>query len=146
MATKNKTTWTDADVKKFIESYVENDQKKKDAYELISLMKKWSGYKPGMWGPTIIGFGRYEYTYASGHGGAAPILGFSPRKAAFSLYVYSPTEKSKKLLPTLGKFRMGKSCIYVKKLADINIPVLENLCRDSIEYVQQNHECACHGS
>jgi hypothetical protein len=96
-----------------------------------------------MWGPTIIGFGSYHYKYASGHEGDAPMLGFSPRKAEFSLYVYSPREDNTHLLDNFGKYKMGKACIYIKKLADIDISVLEVMCRDSIAYLEEHHECAC---
>ena len=141
---KNKTTETDVDVYEFIDSYVDKEQKKTDSLELIKLMSSWSGYEPKMWGPTIIGFGSYHYKYASGHEGDAPILGFSPRKAKFSLYVYSKTDKSDALLAELGKFKMGKACIYVNKLSDINIDVLEQMCKDTIEYLNEHHECfAC---
>ena len=141
---KNKTTETDVDVYEFIGSYVDKEQKKTDSLELIKLMSSWSGYEPKMWGPTIIGFGSYHYKYASGHEGDAPILGFSPRKAKFSLYVYSKTDKSDALLAELGKFKMGKACIYVNKLSDINIDVLEQMCKDTIEYLNEQHECfAC---
>ncbi len=143
MATTNKTTATGVDVTAFINSYVDNEQKRADSYTLIKLMREWSGFDPHMWGPTIIGFGSYHYKYASGHEGDAPILGFSPRKAEFSLYVYSKTEESDQLLKQLGKFKMGKMCIYVKKLADINIDTLEKLCKASITYVNEHHECAC---
>ena len=143
MAVKNKTNYTGADVTDFINLYVDNEQKKADSFQLIELMSKWSGFEPKMWGPTIIGFGNYHYKYASGHEGDAPILGFSPRKAEFSLYVFVPTEESKHLLHDLGKFKMGKSCIYVKKLSDINIPTLEKLCKTAIAYVNEHHECAC---
>ena len=143
MAAKNKTTETEVDVTDFINSWVDNEQKKADSFQLIELMTKWSGFEPKMWGPTIIGFGSYHYKYASGHEGDAPILGFSPRKAEFSLYVYSQTEDSKHLLDDLGKFKMAKACIYVKKLSDINIPALEKLCKYSIAYVNEHHECGC---
>lgn len=143
MAVKNKTTWTEVDVDFFINSYVENEEKKLDSFKLIELMTKWSGFEPKMWGPTIIGFGRYHYKYASGHEGDAPMLGFSPRKAEFSLYVFSETDESRRLLEDFGKFKMGKACIYIKKLSDINIPILEKLCRASIAYVNEHHECAC---
>ncbi|MBK8089340.1 MAG: DUF1801 domain-containing protein [Chitinophagaceae bacterium] len=143
MAVKNKTTETEVDVKDFINSWVDNEQKKADSFQLIELMLKWSGFKPKMWGPTIIGFGSYHYKYASGHEGDAPIIGFSPRKAEFSLYVFSPTEENKHLLNDLGKFKMGKACIYVKKLNDINISALEKLCKTSIAYVNEYHECVC---
>lgn len=140
---KNKTTETQVDVFDFIESYVDNDQKKADSYQLIELMKEWSGFDPKMWGPTIIGFGSYHYKYASGHEGNAPILGFSPRKAQFSLYIYSKTEKSDALLKDLGKFKMGKACIYFKKLTDIHIPIVKELCMETIAYLNEHHECAC---
>ena len=140
---KTKTTNTGVNVIDFINSYVGNDQKKADSFRLIELMREWSGFEPNMWGPTIIGFGNYHYKYASGHEGDAPIIGFSPRKAEFSLYVFSPTEESKKLLGELGKFKMGKVCIYAKKLSDINISTLEKLSKISIAYINEHNECAC---
>jgi hypothetical protein len=138
-----KTTYTGKDVMEFIHSYVDNEQKKTDSFRLITLMQEWSGFEPKMWGPTIIGFGNYHYKYASGHEGDAPIIGFSPRKSAFSLYIYSSTERSKELLAELGKFKMGKACIYVKKLSDINISTLHELCVESIKYLNEHFECAC---
>jgi len=143
MATKNKTTATAINVDTFIHAFVDNDQKKADSFRLVELMREWSGYEPKMWGPSIIGFGEYHYKYASGHEGDAPIIGFSPRKAAFSLYVFSPTEENKHLLDNLGKFKMAKACIYIKKLSDINIDTLEQLCKTSIEHINKHHECAC---
>ena len=143
MAKANKTNETKVNVTDFVNSYVENEQKKTDSFELIKLMTECSGFEPKMWGPTIIGFGSYHYKYASGHEGDMPIIGFSPRKAEFSLYVYSPTEESKPLLDELGKFKMGKACIYVKKLSDINIDTLEKLCKATISYINEHHECAC---
>ncbi len=143
MAVKNKTTETEVSVKDFINSWVDDEQKREDSFQLIDLMKKWSGFEPKMWGPTIIGFGSYHYKYASGHEGDAPILGFSPRKAAFSLYVFTATEDNKHLLNDLGKFKIAKACIYIKKLSDINIPALEKLCQSSIKYINEHHECAC---
>lgn len=140
---KNKTSYTQVNVTDFINSYVDNDQKKADSFRLVELMREWSGFEPEIWGPTIIGFGNYQYKYASGHEGDAPILGFSPRKAAFSLYVYSPTEESKKLLGNFGKYKMGKACIYVKKLSDIDTSILHKLCNESIAYINEHHECAC---
>ncbi|HZF65820.1 MAG TPA: DUF1801 domain-containing protein [Chitinophagaceae bacterium] len=146
MATKNKTAETNVSVNEFVNSFVDKEEKKQDSFRLIDLMREWSGFEPKMWGPTIIGFGRYHYKYPSGHEGDAPLLGFSPRKAEFSLYVYSPTEESKDLLKNLGKFKIGKACIYVKKLSDINIDVLEKLSKISIAYVNEHHECACRAS
>ena len=140
---KTKTTYSGENVTDFINSYVDNEQKKADSFRLIELMQEWSSAEAKMWGPTIIGFDNYHYKYASGHEGDAPVLGFSPRKAAFSLYVYSDTERSKLLLAELGKFKMAKACIYVKKLSDINISALKELCIESIIYINENHECSC---
>jgi hypothetical protein len=139
MAKANKTTETAVSVTDFINAYVDNTQKKADSFRLAELMEQWSGWAPKMWGPTIIGFGSYHYTYASGHEGDAPIIGFSPRKAAFSLYVFSPTDHSNHLLQRLGKFTMGKACIYVKQLADIDIAILERLCRETMAYITAHH-------
>lgn len=140
---KNKTTYTAVNVVDFINAYVDNEQKKVDSFRLIELMSEWSGFEPKMWGPTIIGFGNYHYKYASGHEGDAPLIGFSPRKAAFSLYVFSPTEENKHLLDNLGKYKISKACIYIKKLSDINIPALKEICEDSFKYLNEHHECAC---
>ncbi len=140
---KTKTTYTGQDVTDFINSYVDNEQKKADSFRLIELMQEWSDSEPQMWGPTIIGFGTYHYKYASGHEGNAPVLGFSPRKAAFSLYVYSDTEISRSTLAEFGKFKMGKACIYVKKLSDIKLSALKALCIESIKYISEHNECSC---
>ena len=138
-----KTTYTGLDVIDFVNSYVDNEQKKADSFQLIELMQEWSESEPKMWGPSIIGFGNYHYKYASGHEGDAPVLGFSPRKTALTLYVCSETEKSKALIADLGKFKMSKACIYVKKLSDINTDVLKELCNESIKYISEHHECSC---
>lgn len=140
---KTKTTYTEVNVVDFINSYVDNEQKKTDSFRLIELMREWSGFEPKMWGPTIIGFGSYHYKYASGHEGDAPLIGFAPRKPEFSLYVFSPTEANRHLLDDLGKYKMGKSCIYIKKLSDINSETLRKLCEASIKYLEEHHECAC---
>jgi len=140
---KNKTAETNVSVIDFINSFVDKEEKKQDSFRLIELMREWSGFEPKMWGPTIIGFGSYHYKYESGHEGDSPLIGFSPRKAEFSLYVYSPIEKSKNLLDDLGKFKMGKVCIYVKKLSDINIETLEKLSKITLAYINEHHECAC---
>ena len=132
MPTKNKTAETKVNVIDFINSYVDKDEKKQDSFRLIELMRKWSGFEPKMWGPTIIGFGSYHYKYASGHEGDAPLLGFSPRKAEFSLYVVAPDHDYKGLLDKLGKYKMGKACIYFKKLSDLNLDTLEKISKESI--------------
>jgi hypothetical protein len=141
MATKNKTVYTKVSVINFINSFVDQEQKKLDSFRLIELMQEWSGFEPKMWGPSIIGFGNYHYKYASGHEGDAPIIGFSPRKAEFSLYVYTPTSENKKLLEDLGKYKMGKACIYFKKLTDLNLGTLEKLSKATINYTNENHAC-----
>jgi hypothetical protein len=140
---KNKTIETAVSVSDFINSYVESEQKKIDSFHLIEVMSEWSGFEPKMWRPTIIGFGSYHYKYASGHEGDAPLIGFSPRKAEFSIYVYTPVEEQKQLLENLGKFKMGKACIYVKKLSDINLETLKKLCKMTIAYLNEHHECGC---
>ncbi len=133
---KNKTAETSADVVDFINAFADTDQKRSDSFELVKLMQNLSGYEPKMWGPSIIGFGTYHYKYDSGHEGDAPIVAFSPRKAAISLYVYTGSEEQNQLLNDLGKFKMGKACIYVKKLADINQEVLKKLILSTIKGIQ----------
>jgi hypothetical protein len=143
MATKTKTTETEVSVEDFIHAFVENELKKADSFKLIELMTEWSGFKPKMWGPTIIGFGSYHYKYESGHEGDSMLIGFSPRKAEFSLYVSAPGNDNKQLLDQLGKYKMGKACIYFKKLSDLNLDVLAKLSKATIQYISENHECAC---
>ena len=140
---KTKTTETKVSVPDFIESYVESHQKKVDSYRLIELMSEWTGFDARLWGSSIIGFGSYHYKYASGHEGDAPLMGFSPRKTEFSLYVYSPIPDQEKILHSLGKFRIGKACIYIKKLSDINIEVLNAMAKSTMTYLNEHHECAC---
>ncbi len=134
MATTNKTTETEIAVTDFINSFVDNELKKQDSFELIELMKKWSGFEPKMWGPTIIGFGSYHYKYASGNEGDSMIIGFSPRKNEFSLYVVAPDKDYGPLLDGLGKYKMGKACIYFKKLSDLNLNALEAICKETIQH------------
>lgn len=92
-----------------------------------------------MWGPSIIGFGSYHYKYKSGHEGDAPLLGFSPRKSAISLYVFTGLDKHEYLLKNLGKFKKGKACIYVNKLEDIHIDELENVMKVTIDYIKEKY-------
>jgi hypothetical protein len=133
VAEKNKTTATEVIVTDFIHSFVENEQKKLDSMALIELMKEWSGFEPKMWGPRIVGFGSYHYKYASGHEGDSMIIGFSPRKNEFSLYVVAPEKDYSNLLIELGKYKMGKACIYFKKLSDLNLSILEAICKETIK-------------
>lgn len=143
MKTKNKTTETEVNVIDFINSYVDNEQKKQDCFRLLELMQAWSGFEPKMWGPTIIGFGSYHYKYASGHEGDAPLIGFSPRKAEFSLYAYVPTEESDVVLQDLGKYKKAVACIYFKKLSDLNLDALEKLCGLTIEFFKKSSSNWC---
>ncbi len=136
---KNKTQETSQDVGEFIESFANTEQKKSDSFQLIKLMQDITGCEPKMWGPTIIGFGQYHYKYASGHEGDAPLLGFSPRKAEISLYVYTGLEEHEHLLENFGKFRKGKACIYIKKLADINFKELQKVMTETIKYLKSTY-------
>ncbi|MCX7743035.1 MAG: DUF1801 domain-containing protein [Flavobacteriales bacterium] len=142
MPRKNKTTETNTDVTVFIHAFVTHEQKKQDSFKLIELMQQWSGYEPKMWGPSIIGFGSYHYKYASGHEGNAPLIGFSPRKSEFSLYVIAEQCNYNQLLQGLGKFKMGKSCIYFKKLDDLNLNILEQICKITIQCLLEKHKVA----
>lgn len=140
---KTKTTETNVSVQDFIESYVENDLKKADSYRLIELMSEWSGFPPRLWGASIIGFGSYHYKYESGHEGNAPLIGFSPRKTEFSFYIYSPIPEQETFLKSLGRFKKGKACIYVRKLTDIDLDTLKKMVDSTIAYLNEHHECAC---
>jgi len=135
---KNKTTDTGESVDEFINA-VDNEQKRNDSFELIKLMRKVSKAEPRMWGPSIIGFGNYHYKYESGHEGDAPLLGFSPRKAAISLYVFTGLEEHEYLLAKLGKYKLAKACIYVKTLKDIDLKVLGTLMQETIKYLQKKY-------
>lgn len=132
---KNKTTETETSVIDFINTFVDDEAKRKDAFELIKIMQKVTGFEPKMWGPSIISFGSYHYKYASGHEGDAPLAGFSPRKAAISLYVYLFEQNREELLSELGKHRAAKGCIYIKKLSDINVEILKEMTSTSVEYL-----------
>ncbi|WP_316812932.1 DUF1801 domain-containing protein [Pedobacter heparinus] len=133
-----KTTQTQASVEDFINTFATTPQKKQDGFALLELMKAHTGYEPKMWGPSIIGFGCYHYkSERSRQEGDWPLVGFSPRKAAISLYVYSGAPGQEELLRHLGKFTMGKGCIYVKKLSDINTEVLKELISGTIDLLQE---------
>lgn len=135
---KNKTVWTEQDVTTFLDT-VADTKKRSDSDRLIEIMSSLTDNIPKMWGPSIIGFGKYQYTYASGHQGEAPLIGFSPRKPSISLYIFSDTEEQRALLQKFGKFKMGKACIYVKQLQDIDEDVLAKLIELSIEDMTAKH-------
>ena len=136
---KQKTHATDIDVTTYIQTALTDASKQQDAFALLELMKAVSGEDPKMWGPSIIGFGSYAYTYASGHSGVSPLIGFSPRKAAFSLYVFTGLQEHEHLLVGLGTYTMGKACIYVKKLSDIDQKVFKALMKYTIKHLKSIH-------
>jgi hypothetical protein len=133
---KNKTTETQNSVTDFINA-VENEVKRNDAFELLKIIEETTGFEPKMWGPSIIGFGSYHYKYDSGHEGDAPLAGFSPRKTALTVYFYLPEEKREELLSKLGKHTSSKACIYIKKLADVDIEILKKIILLSTQYTQK---------
>jgi len=125
MAYKAKTKVTEVTVEDFLET-VEPPIRREDGKVLVQLMQRVSGEAPKMWGPTIIGFGSYRYKYESGAEGVSLKMGFSPRKANLAFYL-PKTEERETLLGKLGKFSRGKSCVYINKLADVDMGVLETL-------------------
>lgn len=132
-----KTKETDHNVIDFIEK-IENPKKRENAYTLLDIFTEATGYQAKMWGTSIIGFGSYHYKYKSGHEGDAPLVGFSPRKSKISLYL-SPCEDGpqKELLKDFGKHTTGKACVYINKVADINIEVLISLIKHSIQFIKE---------
>lgn len=128
---QNKTTENENSVTAFL-SKVEDETKRDDAFELVKIFEELSSFKAKMWGTAIIGFGTYHYKYESGREGDAPIVGFSPRKDAFALYLSSEFPNRAELLSQFGKHKTGKSCIYVKKLSDINVDILKNMISNSL--------------
>ena len=114
---------------------VEDEQKRKDSDTILKMMKKITKAKPQMWGGSIIGFGSYHYKYASGREGDWFVAGFSPRKQNLTLYIMAGFCRYDELLNKLGKFKTGKSCLYIKKLEEIDQSVLEELITLSVEYI-----------
>lgn len=133
-----KTRQHDGDVFEFIDSFANTGQKREDSIELVKFMQKVTGYPPKMWGASMIGFGSYHYkSERSSQEGDWPLVAFSPRKAAISLYVYTGNPDHEYLLKDLGKFSMGKACIYVKKLSDIDLEALERLIHATMKYLEE---------
>jgi hypothetical protein len=131
-----KTKETDNSVIEFIEQ-VDNPKKREDAYRLLDIFTETTGFEAKMWGPSIIGFGSYHYKYESGHEGDAPLVGFSPRKAKISLY-FAPGETQRKvLLNQFGKHTTGKACVYINKVADIDVDVLQELIKHSVTFLTE---------
>lgn len=137
---QNKTLPTEMAVEDFIRS--SDPQKIQDSFELVKMMERLSGEKATMWGPSIIGFGKYHYKYASGREGDMCRIGFSPRKSAFSLYILDCSESEEDpLLSQLGKIKMGNGgCIYFKKLSDLNLDVLEEMIIASLEATKRKYD------
>ena len=119
---------------------VENEQRRKDCKAVIDIMKEITGEKPVMWGGSIIGFGSYHYKYASGQEGDWPLTGVSPRKQALSVYIMSGFEEENPLMDKLGKYKTGKSCLYVKNLEDIHIPTLKKLIGKSVTRMKKTYK------
>ena len=135
-----KTKQTNADVIEFINSFVTSEQKRNDSFELLKLMQDFTGYEPKMWGASMIGFGSYHYkSERSSQQGDWLLVGFSPRKAAISLYVYTGSAEHEYLLHDLGKFKMGKACIYIHKLSDINLDTLRKLMKATIDFLARKY-------
>ena len=124
---ETKTKPTDVNVADFLAAA--DPGKRADALVLDALFRQVTGFMPRMWGPTMVGYGRYDYVYASGHGGSAMATGFSPRKAEHSIYVLADYAGQGALLARLGKHRADKACLYVKRLNDIDLNVLEEMIR-----------------
>jgi len=135
---KLKTTITDQSVIEFIEQ-VENPKKREDAYQLLDIFTETTGYDAKMWGPSIIGFGAYHYKYESGHEGDAPLVGFSPRKAKISLYFATGDREREDLLKDFGKHTTGKACVYINKIADIDVDVLKALIVQSVRFLKETY-------
>lgn len=135
---ETKTKPTEVSVDSFIDA-VENPTRRDDARTVLGMMGRITGHEPRMWGPSIIGFGSYRYRYDSGHEGIACRLGFSPRKAQLVLYVLTETEGEAELLSRLGKHKIGKCCLYINKLADVDMDVLETLTRRAWDWMNRKY-------
>jgi len=136
---KNKTKPTTVSPKEFVAA-VEHPVRKADAETLLKLFGKVTGYKPKMWGPSLIGYGRYAYKYESGREGEMLMTGFSPRKANLVLYIMPGYLELEDKLARLGKYKLGKSCLYINKLADVDIDVIEEIIVFGLDYMKSNYE------
>lgn len=136
---ENKTQPTDADVDAFIDA-VENDRRREDSRALLDLLRDVTGEEPVMWGPSIVGFGQYHYRYESGREGDWFLAGFSPRTSNLVVYVMSGFPRHAELMEKLGKHRTGSSCLYINKLDDVDLDVLRELVRRSVEHVAASYD------
>ena len=133
-ANRNKTRPTGAGVDTFLDA-VENERRREDARTVNAMMERITGWEPRMWGPSIVGFGEYHYRYDSGREGDFLITGFSPRKKALTIYIMPGFARYDALMARLGKFRTGRSCLYINKLDDVDLSVLEELIASSVQYM-----------
>ena len=140
----NKTKPTKSSVAAFVNA-LSDETRRADAKALLKVMQRATGEKPRMWGPSIVGFGSYHYTYETGREGDMPLAGFSPRKAAIVLYLMTGFSDCKPLLARLGKHTTGKVCLYVKKLADVDQEVLETLVVKSVAAMRAHNRSDCPG-
>ena len=136
---ENKTKPTKASVKAFLDS-VEDRQKRADCRKVAAMMRRATGKRAKMWGPSIVGFGTYHYKYESGREGDFMLTGFSPRKQALTVYVMPGFSGYDALMKDLGKYKTGKSCLYIKRLADVDEGVLERLITESVKDMRGKYE------
>ncbi|SEI44603.1 protein of unknown function (DU1801) [Dyadobacter koreensis] len=135
---KNKTTETNNSVELYLQN-IPDEKKRRDCREMISLIHQETGLEPKMWGTGIVGFGSYHYVYGSGHQGDAPLAGISARANAISIYLDADPVKREDFLRKFGKYKSGKSCIYVKKIEDIDTAILLQMVNHSIEFLKEKY-------
>ncbi|WP_146548902.1 DUF1801 domain-containing protein [Rummeliibacillus suwonensis] len=135
---KTKTKETDHDVMELLDQ-IENPRKREDSFHMLAIFQEVTQLQPKIWGKDIIGFGSYHYRYDSGREGTAPLTGFAARKTKFSLYLSMKEHKKSAFLEKLGKYKAGKGCVYVNKLADIDIEVLKQMIQESMEFSKKQH-------
>lgn len=133
-----KTQENDASVQDFLEG-VAHERRRQDGLVVHDIMKRVTGTEPRMWGASIVGYGRYEYKYESSREGAWFLTGFSPRKQALTVYIMPGFREYEDLMATLGKHKTGKSCLYINKLDDIDLAVLEQLIRLSVAWMKRKY-------
>lgn len=134
-----KTQVNDASVTEFLTG-IEHEQKRADSFALVEIMREITGHEPKMWGTSIVGFGAYRYSYKSGREGEWFLVGFSPRKQNLTLYIMAGFDEYETLLEKLGKHKLGKSCLYINKLADVDEPTLRKLIKESAEHVAKSNQ------
>lgn len=134
-----KTKPNEASVGMFLNS-VENEKKRTDCLEILKLMQEVTGDQPKMWGDSIIGFGEYHYKYTSGREGDWFLVGFSPRKQNLTLYIMSGFDEYDFIMDKLGKYKTGKSCLYINKLEDVDKNTLRELVRLSVDHLNESNQ------